>query len=154
MGRGEEEGEEEGRRGRRKEEKRADVWLFFRYRSVPLIRPPILYTTSSPKRGGGVFSSTQLVSIIRSHKKFCYVYGTAKVHVHSYKSTNDRQYCSWSSCVVSLHWREELPLQLEGHNIHDAFGFAVAILKNSNSILSVMNHGTFLGISCGRVAAR
>ena len=101
----------------------------FIYRSVPLIRPPILYTTSSPKRGGGVFSSMQLVSIIRPLKKFCYVYDT---HVHSYKSTNDRQYCSWSSCVVSLHRREELPLQLEGHNIHDAF--AVAILKNGNTV--------------------
>ena len=53
------------------------------YRSVPLIRPSILYTTSSPKRGGGVFSSTQLVSIIRPLEKFCYVYDIAKVHVHS-----------------------------------------------------------------------
>ena len=78
------------------------------YRSVPLTRPPISYTTSSPKRGGGVFSSTQLVPIIRPLKKFCYVYDTATVHVHSYKSTNYRQYCSWSSCVVSLHRREEL----------------------------------------------
>ena len=51
------------------------------------------------------------------------------LHVHSYKHTNNRQYCSWSSCVVS---REELPLQLEGHNIHDAF--TVAILKNSNTV--------------------
>ena len=94
----------------------------YMYRSVPLIRPPILYTTSSPKRGGGVFSSMQLVSIIRPLKKFCYIYDTAKVHVHSYKSTNDRQYCSWSSCVVSLHRREELPFQVEGHiNIHDDF---------------------------------
>ena len=40
--------------------------------------------------------------------------------------------CSWSSCVVSVHWREELPLQREGHNIHD--DFAVAILKNSNTV--------------------
>ena len=71
----------------------------FRYCSVPLIRPPIMYTTSSPKRGGGVFSSTQLVSIIRPLTKFRYVYDTAKVHVHSYKNTNDRQYCSWSSCM-------------------------------------------------------
>ena len=71
----------------------------------------------------------QLVSIIRPLKKFCYVYD--KVHVHSYKSTNDRQYCSWSY-VVSLHRREELPFQLEGHNIHD--DFAVAILKNSNTV--------------------
>ena len=33
--------------------------------------------------------------------------------------------------VVFLHQREELPLQHEGHNIHD--DFAVAILKNSNT---------------------
>ena len=91
-----------------------------------------MYTTSSPKRGGGVFSSMQLVSIIRPLKTFWNIYDTAKAHVHSYKSTNDRQYCSWSSCVVSLHRREELPLQLEGHNIHDAF--AVVILKNSNTV--------------------
>ena len=100
------------------------------YRSVPLIHPLVLYTTPSPKRGGGVFSSTQLVSIIGPLKTFCYIYDTAKVHVHSYKSTNNRQYCSWSSCMVSLHQREELPLQ--GHNIHD--DFAVAILKNSNTV--------------------
>ena len=48
------------------------------------------------------------------------------------KSINDRQDCSWSSCVVSLHRREELPLQHEGHNIHD--DFVVAILKNSNTV--------------------
>ena len=54
----------------------------YMYHSVPLIRPPILYTTSCPKRGGGVFSSTQLVLIIRPLKTFCYVYDT---HVHSYK---------------------------------------------------------------------
>ena len=59
-------------------------------------------------------------------------YDTAKVHVHSCKSTNDHQYCSWSSCVASLHWREELPLQHEGHNFHD--DFAVAILQNSNAV--------------------
>ena len=33
--------------------------------------------------------------------------------------------------VVFLHRREELPLQHEGHSIHD--NFAVAILKNSNT---------------------
>ena len=65
----------------------SDIGAIGNYRSVPLIRPPILYTTSSPKRGGSVFSRTQLVSIIRPLKKFCYVYDT---HVHSYKSTNDR----------------------------------------------------------------
>ena len=71
-------------------------------------------------------------------KSFANVYDTAKVHVHSYKSTNDRQYCSWSSCVVSLHRREELPLQLKGHNIHDAF--AVAILKNSKLYSVTVGH--------------
>ena len=34
--------------------------------------------------------------------------------------------------MVSLHQREELPLQLEGHNIHN--DFAVAILKNSITV--------------------
>ena len=34
--------------------------------------------------------------------------------------------------VVFLHQREELPLQHEGRNIHD--DFAVAILKNSNTV--------------------
>ena len=66
------------------------------YRSVPLIGPPILYTTSSPKWGGGVLSRMQLASTIRPLENFCYVhnyYDTAKVHVHS---TNDRQYCLWS----------------------------------------------------------
>ena len=53
--------------------------------------------------------------------------------------------------VVSvLHQREELPLQHEGHNIHD--DFAVAILKNTNT--AGMYHGTFPGISCRIVAAR
>ena len=36
------------------------------------------------------------------------------------------------SCMVSLHRREELPLQRDSHNIHDEF--AVAILKNSNTL--------------------
>ena len=34
------------------------------YRSVPLIRPPILYTTSSLKWGEGLYSNMQLVSNI------------------------------------------------------------------------------------------
>ena len=37
--------------------------------------------------------------------------------------------------MVSLHRREELPLQLEGHNIHN--DFAIAILKNSNTFSHV-----------------
>ena len=75
---------------------------------VPLIRPPILYTTSSPKRGGGVFSSTQLVSIIRPLKKFRYVYDTAKFHI--------------ASTVRGLPTSaRRAALQLEGHNIDDDF---------------------------------
>ena len=34
--------------------------------------------------------------------------------------------------MVSLHRREELPLQRKGHNIHD--DFAVAMFKNSNTV--------------------
>ena len=40
------------------------------YRSVPLIGPPILYTTSSPKWGGGVLSRMQLASTIRPLENF------------------------------------------------------------------------------------
>ena len=129
------------------------------YRSVPLIRlpppppppppPPHFVHCIQPKVG-----RMQLVSLstIRPLKKFflCWYtnyYDTAKVHVYSYKSTNDRQYCSWSSCVVSQHQREELPLEREGHIIHD--DFAIAILKNSNTIGHVP-----WDISCRRVAAR
>ena len=57
----------------------------------------------------------------KSFAMYTNYYDTAKLHVHSYKSTNDRQYCLWTSCVVSLHQQEELPLQHEGHNIHDNF---------------------------------
>ena len=43
-----------------------NYWLITigNYRSVPLIRPPILYTTSSLKRGEGLYSNMQLVSNI------------------------------------------------------------------------------------------
>ena len=94
--------------------------------------PPYFVHYIKPKEGRGRIFEYAISLDYTPPQKVLYVYGTAKVQVHSYKSTNDRQYCSWSSYVVSLHWREELPLQLEGHNIHDAFGFAVAILKNRN----------------------
>ena len=105
------------------------------YRSVPLIRPPILYTTSSPKRGGDVFSSMQLVSIIRPLKKFRHVYDTAKVHVRSYKSTN-------GSPVLFVVIMRGLPtsarraaLQLEGYNTHDDFhNFAVSHPQEQHAV--------------------
>ena len=55
---------------------------------------------------------------------------------------------SWSSCMVSLHWREELPLQ---HNARvPAITFTtttslnVAILKNSNTVAHVPRDSYFL----------
>ena len=39
-------------------------FCYIQYRSVPLIRPPILYTTSSLKWGEGLYSNMQLVSNI------------------------------------------------------------------------------------------
>ena len=72
----------------------------------------------------------QLVSIIRPLEKFCYVYDTAKVHVHSLQKYK-------RSPVLFVVIMRGLPtlaeeLKLEGHNIHNAF--AVAILKNSNTV--------------------
>ena len=53
------------------------------YRSVPLKHPPILYTTSSPKWGGGVFLNTRLYT---PSKKFATLMTLPiKVHTHSYK---------------------------------------------------------------------
>ena len=45
------------------------VFLLGMYRSVPLIRPPILYTTSSLKWGEGLYSNMQLVSNISPPQK-------------------------------------------------------------------------------------
>ena len=103
------------------------------YRSVPLIRPPILYTTSCPKRGGGVFSSTQLVSIIRPLKKFCYVYDTACSQLQKYKRSPVLFVVIMCGLPTSAR---RAALQLEGHiNIHGDFvDFIVAILKNSNTV--------------------
>ena len=61
--------------------------------------------------------STQLVYAPSKHFA---TFMTLPRFMFSYKSTNDRQCCLWSSRVVSLrlHRREELPLQLEGHIKH------------------------------------
>ena len=110
------------------------------YRSVPLIRPPILYTTSSLKWGEGLYSSMQVVSNIspppqkkRSFTRSLHngmpfeitmatsfrIESTVRGH-HVYKA-------SWSPYIG-----EELPVQCEVNNIHD--DFAVAVLKNSNTV--------------------
>ena len=53
------------------------------YRSVPLIRPPILYTTSSLKWGEGLYSNMQLVSSISPPTKvYASATYTSKVHVY------------------------------------------------------------------------
>ena len=101
------------------------------YRSVPLIRPPILYTTSSPKRGGGVFSRTQLVSIIRPLKSFAtfmtLMFTVTKVQTIA---STVRGHHAWSPYIgeKSCHFNSR------GHNIHNDFASAVAILKNSNTV--------------------
>ena len=107
------------------------------YRSVPLIRPPILYTTSSLKWGEGLYSNMQLVSNISPPSKSFtrslhngmpfqitmatsfMIESTVRGH-HVYKA-------SWSPYIG-----EELPVQCEVNNIHD--DFAVAVLKNSNTV--------------------
>ena len=120
----------------------------YKYRSVPLIRPPILYTTSSLKWGEGLYSSMQVVSNIspppppppppppkkkRSFTRSLHngmpfqitmatsfrIESTVRGH-HVYKA-------SWSPYIG-----EELPVQCEVNNIHD--DFAVAVLKNSNTV--------------------
>ena len=111
--------------------------LFSIYRSVPLIRPPILYTTSSLKWGEGLYSNMQLVSNISPPSKSFTrslhngmpfqitmatsfrIESTVRGH-HVYKA-------SWSPYIG-----EELPVQCEVNNIHD--DFAVAVLKNSNTV--------------------
>ena len=95
------------------------------YRSVPLIRPPILYTTFSLKWGEGLYSNMQLVSNIsppHPKKKFCAIATyTSKVHVYIrivakafytkqlIQTDTDREHCSWTSrlqsFVVFLHRR-------------------------------------------------
>ena len=55
----------------------------------------------------------------------------------SLEYTPPQKFCSWSSLLTKLSGlptsrREELPLQREGHNIHD--DFAVAIPRNNNVV--------------------
>ena len=93
-----------------------------KYRSVPLIRPPILYTTSSLKRGEGIYSNMQLVSNIsppppppqkKKKKKVLpnrYITECLFTLSNNYGNVfQDREYCSWTSrlqsFVVSLHRR-------------------------------------------------
>ena len=121
------------------------------YRSVPLIRPPILYTTSRLKwGGGGLYSRMQLVSTISppplAQKRF---YASAMYAIRTlpklmfafhYQLTTATTFRIESTVrghhVYKAAWSpyigEELPVQHEVNNIHD--DFAVAVLKNGNTV--------------------
>jgi len=77
----------------------------------------------------GVLSRMQLASTIRPLKKF--LLGTQTIMTLPRFMFTVKTIASTvcDHAVVFLHQREELPLQHEGHNIHD--DFAVAILKNN-----------------------
>ena len=114
--------------------------ITYMYRSVPLISPPILYTTSRLKWGGGLYSRMQLVSIISPPpppppppKRF---YASAMYAIRTLPTNygddfQDREYCS-RTAAWSPYIGEELPVQREVNNIHD--DFAVAVLKNGNTV--------------------
>ena len=110
------------------------------YRSVPLIRPPILYTTSRLKwGGGGLCSRMQLVSTISPPppKDFTQVLCTQLGHFQLTMATTFRiESTVRGHHVYKAAWSpyigEELPVQREVNNIHD--DFAVAVLKNGNTV--------------------
>ena len=71
------------------------------YRSVPLIRPPILYTTSSLKWGEGLYSNMQLVLNISppppQEKKKFYAIATYTSKVHVYIRTQLQKHSTQNS---------------------------------------------------------
>ena len=131
------------------------------YRSVPLIRPPILYTTSSLKRGEGLYSNMQLVSNIspppppqkksftRSLHNGMPFQITMATSFRIESTVRGHHEASWSPYIG-----EELPVQCEVNNIHN--DFAVAVLKNSNTVGHVPREISRVCwyTSCTRVAAR
>ena len=119
------------------------------YRSVPLIRPPILYTISRLKWGGGLYSRMQLVSTISPPptdftQVLCTRVRTAsynyEINAFHYQLTMATTFRIESTVrghhVYKAAWSpyigEELPVQREVSNIHD--DFAVAVLKNGNTV--------------------
>ena len=116
---------------------RGGASALIKYRSVLLILPPILYTTSSPKRGGGVFNFDYAISLdytppqkatFMTLPRFMFTVTkvqtiTSTVHGHHAWSP----YIGEKSCHFNLR----------------AITFTMPTLWPSSrtAILSVMNHG-------------
>ena len=112
----------------------------YMYRSVPLIRPPILYTTSRLKWGGGLIFEDAISLDYKPppppKKDFTQVLCTQLGHFQLTMATTFRiESTVHRHHVYKAAWSpyigEELPVQREVNNIHD--DFAVAVLKNGNT---------------------
>ena len=119
------------------------------YRSVPLIRPPILYTTSSLKWVEGLYSNMQLVSNIspppppppppKKKKKF-YAIATYTSKVHVYIRTQLQKHKTVLFVDITFTKLRGLPTsekscQFNARSItFTVADFAVAVLKNSNTV--------------------
>ena len=107
------------------------------YRSVPLIRPPILYTTSRLKLGGGGGGLIFEDAISLDYKPPPPPYEINAFHCQLTMATTFRiESTVRGHHVYNAAWSpyigEELPVQREVNNIHD--DFAVAVLKNGNTV--------------------
>ena len=90
-----------------------------------------MYTTSSLKWGEGLYSNMQLVSNISPPPP-------PKKKVLRDRYVHFQSSCLHKNTVTKAHRYyigEELPVQCEVNNIHD--NFAVAVLKNSNTVRHV-----------------
>ena len=107
-----------------------------KYRSVPLIRPPILYTTSSVKwRGGLIFEYAICLeykpppqSLRERYIHFqssCLHKNTVTKAFYTKQLIQDRESWSRTSRLQSFYLEEELSVQREVNNIHDDFAVAV-----------------------------
>ena len=99
----------------------ASTWgrHFHSYRSVPLIRPPILYTTSSLRWRRGLHSNMQLVLSI-SHppppQSFTWALCTLKFHVYIHVRTQLQKHStqnSWYRIKSTCSWTSHLQNELE-----------------------------------------
>ena len=140
------------------------------YRSVPLIRPPILYTTSSLKWVEGLYSNMQLVSNISppppppppppKKKK---VLRNRYVHFQSsclHKNTVTKAQNSTvrGHHVYKASWSpyigEELPVQCEVNNIHRRRLRCSCPQEQQYCRSCTTGNFQSAGTSCTRVAAR